>query len=182
MAATTTYIAFLRGINVGRAKQVAMADLAAAFESLGHEHVRTVLRSGNVVFDAPTGKTEAIATALERAIEERTGVSSRVVLRTADELQDVIDANPIPEAADHGAALHVMFLAEPLTSTQREALEHDEFPPDVVRPARREIYVWYRNGMAGSKTAEQLDRRLNVLATDRNWNTITRLSELARRG
>jgi uncharacterized protein (DUF1697 family) len=52
----------------------------------------------------------------------------------------------------------------------------------VVRPATREIYVWYRNGMAGSKTAEQLDRRLKVLATDRNWNTLTRLSKLARRG
>jgi uncharacterized protein (DUF1697 family) len=180
MPATTTFVAFLRGINVGRAKPVAMSDLREVVESLGHESVRTVLRSGNVVFAGPRREPRALAAALEAAIEKRLGLKSGVVLRTAEELRKVVDANPIKEAADQGSSLHVMFLGEPLPRAVQREIEPGLFLPDVVRLAKREIYVWYRNGMSGSKTAEQLDRRVKVLATDRNWNTVTKLLELTR--
>jgi len=103
-----------------------------------------------------------------------------VVVRTGDELAAAVAANPIAEAAGEGSNLHVMFLAGPLTDAERDRIEPKQFEPDVVRIADREVYVWYRNGMSGSKTAELLDRRIRTLVTDRNWNTIGKLLVLAR--
>jgi uncharacterized protein (DUF1697 family) len=103
-----------------------------------------------------------------------------VVVRTADELAAVVEANPLPEAASAGAFLHVMFLATPLTAEERRALDPELFLPDVVRVAEREVYVWYRHGMSGSRTAVELGHRIKTLATDRNWNTVTKLLALNR--
>src|SRR5438067_8709980 len=80
----TTYVAFLRGINVGRAKQVAMADLREIVEAVGYVGVRTLLRSGNIVFAGPALDAAALARALETAIDARLGMTVRVVVRTAD--------------------------------------------------------------------------------------------------
>jgi uncharacterized protein (DUF1697 family) len=103
-----------------------------------------------------------------------------VVVRTADELAAIANANPIPEAADAGAQLHVMFLAEPTTTNERTALEAGTFEDDVVRPLGREIYVWYRNGMSGSTTAVRLAKLIRTTNTDRNWNTVTKLLTMAK--
>jgi uncharacterized protein (DUF1697 family) len=174
------YAALLRGINVGRARQVAMADLRDIVESTGYQGARTLLRSGNVVFAAPLEDAVEVASTLERAIEARLSMRVHVVVRSAQELAAVVAANPLPHAAHDGAHLHVMFLALPLTAPERTALEPAQFLPDEVRLAEREIYVWYRAGMSGSKTAEQLARRVKSPATDRNWNTVAKLLSLAR--
>src|ERR1051325_11525426 len=96
------YVAFVRGINVGRARQVTMADLREAVESLGYEDVRTLLRSGNIVFSSGRSAERTIAKAVERAID-RLAPSARVVVRTADDLAAVVEGNPLPEAARHGS-------------------------------------------------------------------------------
>ena len=175
---STRYVALLRGINVGRAKPVAMAELRAEVEAVGFGDVRTVLRSGNVVFSGKYEEPDRHARAIETAIEQRFGMHVGVVIRTAEELAAVIAANPIREAAGDGSNLHVMFLHEPLSSGERERIEPRQFEPDVVRLADREVYVWYRNGMSGSKTAVQLDRGIRTLVTDRNWNTVRKLDAL----
>ena len=180
--ASTRYIALLRGINVGRARPVGMAELKAAVESLGFRDVRTLLRSGNVVFAGDADDPQTVANRLEAAIEERFAMQVGVVVRTAQELASTVAANPIPEAAGEGSNLHVMFLAEPLADAVGDALEPSQFEPDVVRVAGREIYVWYRNGMTGSATAQQLDRRVRSLVTDRNWNTVGKLLALTQDG
>src|SRR6187402_4004013 len=90
------YVALLRGINVGTAARLGMADLRAAFEAEGLENVRTLLQSGNVVFDAASPPT---GTALTRAIEARTGLAPRVQLLTADEFRAIAAANPLREVA-----------------------------------------------------------------------------------
>jgi uncharacterized protein (DUF1697 family) len=176
---TMTYVAFLRGINVGRAKQVAMAELGEIVEGLGHEDVRTLGRSGNVVFRGAEGRTAAIGTALEEAIGARLGMTVGVVIRTADELDSAIADNPIPDAEGEGAALHVMFLKTAPTAAERAAVDALDPSPDTIRIAGREIYVWYRQGMSGSTTAQQLDKRLKTLATDRNWNTIRKVAAMS---
>jgi uncharacterized protein (DUF1697 family) len=175
-----TYVALLRGINVGRAKPVAMSELRSAVESAGFEGVRTLLRSGNVVFVGPRQDDATVARTLEKAIESGLAMNVGVVVRTADELASVVEANLLPEAASAGAFLHVMFLATPLTPGERRALDPELFLPDEVRVAEREVYVWYRNGMSGSRTAIELGRRIKTLATDRNWNTVTKLLALTR--
>jgi len=177
---STRYVALLRGINVGRAKPVAMTELKEEVEALGFGEVRTLLRSGNVVFTGKREDPDQLSRAIEAAIEQRFAMKVGVVVRTGDELAAAVAANPIAEAAGEGSNLHVMFLAGPLTDAERDRIEPKQFEPDVVRIADREVYVWYRNGMSGSKTAELLDRRIRTLVTDRNWNTIGKLLVLAR--
>lgn len=173
-----TLIALVRGINVGRAKQVSMAELRAVVQSLGYEDVRTLLRSGNIVCSASKGAPRTIAKAIEKAIDSL-GVNARVVIRTVDELAAVVKANPLPDAAANGSYLHVMFLDEPLSAAERKQIEAADFGSDHVRLARREIYVWYRKGMSGSDTAGRLNKLVRTLATDRNWNTVEKLLAMA---
>jgi uncharacterized protein (DUF1697 family) len=177
---STRYLALLRGINVGRAKPIAMAELEQTVESLGFDDVRTLLRSGNVVFTGKREDPDKLARTIEQGIERRFGMQVGVVVRTAEELAAVIAANPIPEAAGEGSNLHVMFAGGRLPPAERDRIEPKQFEPDVVRIADREIYVWYRHGMSGSKTAELLDRRIKTLVTDRNWNTVGKLLGMTR--
>ena len=179
---STKYVALLRGINVGRAKPVGMAELTSTVEALGFDEVQTLLRSGNVVFAGRPDDPGRIAATLEGAIEKRFEMHVGVVVRTGGELAAVVAANPIPEAAGEGSNLHVMFLAEPPSAAVRDSLDPDQFEPDVVRLTDREIYVWYRDGMSGSATAQQLDRRIRSLVTDRNWNTVGKLLALTQDG
>jgi uncharacterized protein (DUF1697 family) len=174
-----TFIAFIRGINVGRAKPVSMSDLREVVESIGYKEVRTLLRSGNVVFSGE-GTAADIAKALELAIDRRLRLHANVVVRTAAELHAVVEANPISEAEGDGSRLHVMFLDARLSADERAKVDAADFDTDVVRSVSREIYVWYRNGMSGSVTAARLGKLIKTTATDRNWNTVTRLLALAR--
>jgi uncharacterized protein (DUF1697 family) len=181
--AGATYVALLRGINVGKARPVAMDDLRRALEALGYTSVSTLLRSGNAVFAAPETDPALLGAAISAALSEGFDMDIGVVVRSAVELEAIIVANPLPEAAADSTNLHVLFLAEPLTAQTRESIEADDYTPDDVRCAERELYVWYRRGMSGSKTSERLGRKLRShtgTATDRNWNTVGKLAAMTR--
>src|SRR5262249_22009080 len=150
-----------------------MSDVREIVESLGYQDVRTLLRSGNVVFRGPTKASTRVEHELMAAIEGRLQITVGVVVRTSVELASIVDANPLPEAAADGSRLHVMFLAEDPTAKERATLAAEVFDPDTVRPSGREIYAWYRNGMSGSDTAMRLSKIVRTLNTDRNWNTVT---------
>lgn len=156
-----------------------MSELREIVESLGHEDVATLLRSGNVIFRG-RGPTERLGRDLEQAIEARLKLDVRVVIRTGDELAAIVEANPMPEAAGDGSGLHVMFLEKPIGADERARLEEADFRPDQVRPSGGEIYVWYRHGVTGSRTAAKLAQLMTTTATDRNWNTVTKLAQLTR--
>ena len=108
----TTHAALLRGINVGRAKRVAMADLRAIIEGLGCRDVRTLLNSGNVVFSS-SGAAGEIAARIERALVSRLGVESRVTVLTARELETVVADQPFGAVVTNPSRLMV---AVPFTS------------------------------------------------------------------
>src|SRR6266849_5725830 len=95
----TTCIELLRGVNVGRARRVAMADLRELVEGLGHTSVRTLLNSGNVVFDAHRVNINNMARSLEVAIADRFGFAAAVVVLTAADLAAVIRENALQVAA-----------------------------------------------------------------------------------
>lgn len=177
--AQTTYIALLRGINVGKAKPVSMADLRLALERAGFEDVRTILRSGNVVLRGRVS-ADAVAGELERVIERDLKTRSSIVIRTSEELTRAINANPFPDKADDGSRLHVMFLGTALPSAERHEIEAADFGDDRVAVKEREVYAWYANGMSGSDTATRLARLVKTLNTDRNWNTVLRLQAASR--
>jgi uncharacterized protein (DUF1697 family) len=173
-------IALLRGINLGPNRRVAMADLRRLLADAGHEDVRTHLQSGNVLLtsDAPPEKLQRD---LRKQIDEALGIDVEVVVRSRAELADAIERNPFArEAADQPKRLQVSFCdAEPDPAIAAK-LEEAAAGGERVAVSGREIYAWHPDGIQRSVLAKQLaDRRLGVTTTARNWNTVTKLLEMA---
>jgi uncharacterized protein (DUF1697 family) len=170
-------IALLRGINIGPRQRVKMPELRALLEDLGHTDVETLVQSGNVVFSS-RAKPATLEKQLEEEIEKQLGVDPKVVVRTRDELAAAIEANPF-EVPDNPKDLHVTFLSGKPDAAAVKQLESADLAPDELRFSGREIYVLYDDGMGRSELAKQLGRaKLGVVATDRNWNTVTKLLEM----
>lgn len=172
----TTYVALLRGINVGKAKRVAMADLRALVEELGHTDVATVLMSGNVVFSSSKRGASALARGIEDAIREQLGMDVRVLVRRATEVRKVVDDVPFAdEAAKAPNRLQVTFLdGVPDRSALRPVLEAD-WSPEAVAVGKGVVYAWQPNGMTGSKLGEALAKVPGPVATTRNLATLQKL-------
>jgi uncharacterized protein (DUF1697 family) len=172
-------IVLLRGINVGGNRRVAMADLRALLASLGYEGARTHLQSGNAVIDS-RAKPERVKRAIEQGLADELGVDVEVFVRTRDELADVVARDPLGELADNPSRYLVSFLSgEPTATGVREA-EAVDVEPERFVVSGREIYAWHPDGVHASKLAKVLsEKRLGVTATARNWNTVTKLLELA---
>lgn len=177
----TTWIALLRGINVGGNRRVAMAELRDALERIGLADVRTYIVSGNVVFRSARRDQVALAGEIEAAIENRFGFPVAVVLRTAAEMRQVLAGDPFPEgSASDPAHRYAVFLSADPAPDRLSVIDRDAVAPDVFAAGDRVIHAWYRQGLQASKLAGQLtDRGLGVSATARNWNTVRRLVELA---
>jgi uncharacterized protein (DUF1697 family) len=171
-------IALLRGVNVGGSRRVPMAELRELLTGLGHEDVATYLQSGNVVLTSDLAP-ERLERELETAIVEGMGVDPLVVVRTRDELADVVDGNALGEVAEP-RRFQVSFLSAAPDPEVVRALEAADVAPERVAVRGREIYAWHPDGVQSSPLAKLLtDRKLGVTATARNWNTVTKLLELA---
>jgi uncharacterized protein (DUF1697 family) len=172
-------IALLRGINLGSNRRVAMGRLRELIAELGYGDVRTYLQSGNVVLTSPA-PPERLQRELEELIAREVGLETRVLVRTRDELADVIERDPLAGVADNPKRYQVSFLsAEPDPEVVRELGRVDVAPERFV-VSGREIYAWHPDGIQRSKLVAALsDKRLGVTATARNWNTVTKLLALA---
>ncbi len=177
--APTTQIALLRGINLGRSRRIAMADLR---DALGHTElakVRTHLQSGNVVF-ASDSTPEQARKVIEEAIGQHLGMDVRVVTRTRDELADAIERDPCADLATDPKRHQVTFLSAPLPPEVQRQLLATDVAPEQIAVSGREIYTLHPDGIAPSALTPWLtERRLQVNPTTRNWNTVTKLLELA---
>jgi uncharacterized protein (DUF1697 family) len=172
------YIAFLRGVNVGRAKRVAMADLRKLVADLGYGDVRSLLNSGNVVFSAGRVSAPAAAAAIEEALVLKLGVASRVTVLDADELAALIAENPLlPVATDHSRLLTFIF-ADPALRAGLESLCAQEWTPGALALGRRAAYVWCPDGPLDSAVAAAVGKQLGDATTTRNWNTLCKLYAL----
>jgi uncharacterized protein (DUF1697 family) len=173
---STRYVALLRGINVGRARQVDMPRLRDVLTARGHEEVRTHLRSGNVVLDSPLPEAD-LATDLSTAIETEFGFHVPVVVRTGAEIGAVVAGDPFATVATDPARYLVTFLPEPPAPARVDALPAADAGEYLVRG--RELYLWLPDGVAGTPLASwKWDRLLGVAGTARNWNTVAKLAEL----
>lgn len=171
-------VALLRGINVGRAKRVAMAELRALVEDLGYGDARTLLNSGNLVFTTPRASAGDAAARIEAAIAKRLGVSSRVTVLSAAELAAAVEANPLLDIADNPSRLFVAFLADP-KDRRLESLVKKEWAPEALALGPRVAYVWCPAGQLESPLFEQINRALGDAVTTRNWATVMKLQALA---
>ncbi len=171
----TTFIALLRGINVGGKHKVAMADLRAIFADAGGENVTTYIQSGNVVFTHPARPPDKLGADLEQRIEARTGFAVAVVLRTARQWAAVVRDNPFPGKETH---LHVTFLSSDPTAGALDSVDAAAFAPEEFELVGRQLYLYLPNGMARTKLPKALDV-FTTPVTTRNWRTVSKLAELA---
>jgi uncharacterized protein (DUF1697 family) len=173
-----TYIALLRGINVGKAKRVAMADLRAAIESLGYGDVRTLLNSGNAVFTSKRALKGTAAEELRLALARRTGVSSRFTLRSADELAAVVKSNPLLKQATDHTRLFAAFLTDADGMERVKPLAAQVWKPEMLALGPGVVYIWCPNGLVESKASEAVAKLLADGVTVRNWATVSKLVSL----
>jgi uncharacterized protein (DUF1697 family) len=155
-----------------------MAELRGLLEEAGYEGARTHLQSGNVVLSSrlPPRKLEA---QLERQLADGLGMDVRVLVRTRAELAKVVAHDPLGSVATNGSRYLVSFLSKKLPAKVARELEQAELAPAQLAVHGREIYAWYPDGSQRSPAAKLLDdRRLGVVSTARNWNTVTKLLEL----
>lgn len=177
-----TYIALLRGINVSGRNKLPMKELAGMFAAAGCTDVQTYIQSGNVVFNAEQRLADEIAPAMSDAIRDRFGYEIPVVIRSADELADIVAANPFGGAGVDTKELHVAFLAERPGAASVAELDPQRSPPDRFELIGSEIFLHFPNGVARSKlTNAYFDRVLGTVSTVRNWRTTNKLLEMAGR-
>jgi uncharacterized protein (DUF1697 family) len=173
-------VALLRGVNVGGKNMLPMKDLTCLFEDAGCAGVRTYIQSGNVIFSGSRAKAEKLPGRIAKAIEDRFGYRTPVVLRRAEELGETIRNNPFLHAGAAENFLHVMFLASEPDPGAIAALDPDRSPPDAFVVRGREIYLQCPNGAGSTKlTNAWFDSRLSTISTGRNWRTVLKLYELA---
>ena len=174
----TRYALLLRGINVGRAHRVAMADLRELLSSQGHGGVRTLLQSGNVVLDADLAADD-LARSVEQALEERFGFPVPTVARTAEELRAVVAEDPLRAVATDPTRYVVTFFAGPVPTGLVERLRGTDPGDDAFAVDGRELYVWCPHGQLHSPlVAAAGAHRGGPTGTARNWATVGKLAAL----
>ena len=174
-----TQIALLRGINVGRAKRIAMADLRALVERLGFRDVRTLLNSGNLVFSAGRSTPGTTGTRIEQALLDELGVAVRVTVLSAAELAGVVAGNPLLDVANNHSRLMVSVLATSADTRRLEPLLQQDWQPEALALGTRVAYFWCPAGIIESPVAKAMARALRDDVTTRNWSTMTKLHALA---
>jgi uncharacterized protein (DUF1697 family) len=178
----TTFVALLRAVNVGGNNQVSMAKLRALLESLGYSDVTTYIQSGNIVLDGKERTSAALVPKIEAAIAGNFGLTIDVVVRTARELTTAIESNPFLRRVSDRTKLHVAFLNKAPDRSRVDSLDPSRFIPDEFAVGAREVYLHCPDGLGRSKLAAALVAKLAPApSTVRNWNTVTKLAELAAR-
>ena len=175
------FVALLRAVNVGGNNLIKMADLKAICEKLGFVDVKTLLQSGNVVFKVK-GNDKSVGKKLADAIEKSHGFRPAIMVRTADEIADAMKRNPFTaEEKSDPTHLVIAFMADSPTSGAKERVAAIKVATERLHLSGRELHAHYARGQGTSKvTNVVLERALGVPCTARNWNTVTKLLNLAR--
>lgn len=176
-------ICMLRGVNVGAHNRVKMDDLKKLFTSLKLSDPQTYVQSGNIIFKTDERNLDKLRTNLETAIHKKFGFQSDAILRSAKDLREVIAQNPFAKRKDihPGKLLVTFFSADPGEAARKQA-RAIQCDPEELFIEGREAYVYFPNGAGRSKLNWSLiPKALKVQGTARNWNSVTKMLEMAER-
>jgi uncharacterized protein (DUF1697 family) len=174
----TTFVALLRGINVGKAKRIAMADLRGLLEKLGYTDVATLLNSGNVVFKAGKGTPKQLAADISGAIAAQLGVDVPVIVVPAKAFALIAKDNPFAKTATDPSRLLVAFVPDAGTLSAVSAIAPLVVAPEQFHVGTHAAYLHCASGILESKAAEALLGKAGKAATTRNWATVQKLQAL----
>lgn len=174
-----TYIALLRGINVGGRNRLPMRELVQILEALGLKNVQTYIQSGNVVFQSERTDTVELAPAITDAIEESHGFAPQVFVLDIEALQEAMVANPFPEAESEPKSLHLFFLDAVPKDPDLEALERVKADSERFQLIGNVFYLHAPGGIGRSKLAARVGKGWGVTVTARNWRTVSKIMAMA---
>jgi len=177
----TTSVALLRAVNLPGHNKVTMADLRGFCAGLGFADARTLLQSGNLVFESARRTPAQLERLLEGEAARRLALRTEFFVRTAREWKDVIARNPFHEAAERDPShLVVLFLKAAPEPRTVGALQAAIAGPELVRADGRQAYITYPAGIGRSRLTNALiESKLGTRGTARNWNTVLKLAALA---
>lgn len=168
------YIVLLRGINVSGKNKLPMADLRALLSELGYQNIQTYIQSGNIILDSEKEKS-ILEKEIKEGIKSRFGYDVPVISRTVEGVINAIENNPYP--VENEKVIAVIFLSDAVTMT---AIEINKADDDKFTVLKDVVYIYCPNGFGRSKlTINVFEKKLNVIATSRNWRTTSKLLELA---
>ncbi len=175
----TWYVALLRGINVAGSKKIAMADLRALLAALGYTEIITYLHSGNAVFTAGAQPADVMARAIQDGIAAALGAKVTVVIRTAGQLAAVVARNPLGIEPVNPSRFFVAFLPAAVSPEATYATAARTFGDDRVWITESDAFLWCPKGFSVLDHTSLIEKTFSVIATTRNWNTVTKLASLA---
>jgi len=175
----TTFVALLRGVNVGKAKRIPMAELRSLLGELGHTDVVTLLNSGNAVFRAAKGTPAKLAADIAAAIFDRLKIEVPVIVKSARELSAIVADNPLADAADNPSQLLVAFVQDSKTLIGLKAIGSLVVPPERFTVGKTAAYLHCAGGILESEAGKALLGKVGKTATTRNWATVLKLQDLA---
>ena len=176
----TRFVSLFRGINVGGNKSVRMDALKELHESLGLQRVETYIQSGNVVFTSDDAIPSQLSRQIEEAFEHKFGFLSKVMVRTAEQFNVIIENSPFKDQPmKESKWVVVMFLASDPINTALEDIQKTYSGPEELHIIGQEVYIYYPEGIGRSKlTNTFLEKKLKTMGTARNWNTVLKLQKM----
>ena len=175
-----TYIALLRGINVGGRNSLPMKALTALLEDLGCMNIKTYIQSGNVVFHSPKESAAQSPKAISTEIKKRHNFEPRVLILEVKDLQRAIAMNPFPDAESDPKSLHVSFLDTPPPDPDLNKLESLKTASEQFQLIGRVFYLHAPDGVGRSKLAANAEKFIGVSMTGRNWRTVAKIAEMVK--
>jgi uncharacterized protein (DUF1697 family) len=173
------YVAFLRGINVGGKNKIKMETLREVFSNaLGFENVKTYINSGNLIFETDEIDDKTLAATIETAIDKEFNLKIKTIVRTIDEIKNIVENSPFAGQFENDKDLHVFFLDEELPIEKRELLLSNNSENEQYFVRNREIFCLLRVSVLDSLIGKDyIGKKLKVFATARNWRTVNKILE-----
>ena len=174
-------VCLLRGVNIGGRHKIKMDDLRSLCEGLKLSNVRTHLQSGNLILETSERDLPKLGEKIRSAIHREHGFRPEILFRTIPELQEVIARNPFAKRKGiEPGKLAVVFLEDGLSATASRALLEMDIAPEELHVIGRQLYIYFPNGQARPKISwSRVEKIVGPRYTGRNWNTVTKLLELA---
>jgi len=173
------FVVLLRGVNVGKANRVPMAEFRGLLSGLGYTGVETLLNSGNAVFRAAGGTPARHAASIAAALSTQLGVDVPVVVKSAKELAAIVAENPIEVGAEYHARFLVVFVQDDQALAGLAAVQSLVVPPERFAAGKHAVYLLCASGILESKAGAALLGKAGRAATTRNWATTLKLHALA---
>jgi uncharacterized protein (DUF1697 family) len=172
------YVALFRGINVGKAKRIAMAELRVLLEKQGHTEVRTLLNSGNAVFTAADEPADRLAKRIRADVAKKLGVDALVIVKSGQDIAAIIKGNALAKIGTDDSRLLVAMANDAKAIAALKKVAAQEWGDEQVHVGKHAAYLWCANGILESKAAVALLKDLEGLGTTRNWATLNKIHAL----